>query len=124
MPLTLMSVLPPPAMSHESGMPFRLQSGSPSQASPIESPSQSACVGFEIVGQLSHASPRPSASRSDCVGLETPKQLSKQSDTPSPSASRPSSVLPLQLLSTPSQTSDAPGLIAAFVSLQSRLFET
>src|SRR5260221_9338556 len=90
MPLKFVSRLVPPARAHESGTPFRLQSGAPAaiaHASPIESPSQSCCSGFAIVGQLSQASPTSSPSVSVCVAFATVGQLSTQLATPSPSVS-------------------------------------
>src|SRR5262249_17219250 len=53
MPLKFVSWLVPPAMSQESGTPFRLQSGAPaaiSHASPTPSPLQSCCCGFASDG--------------------------------------------------------------------------
>src|SRR5687768_16111482 len=67
-----------------------------------------------------HASPTPLPSTSAWSGLATSGQLSHGSPTLSPSPSlNPSSIAPLQSLSTPSQTSIASGLIEASSSLQS-----
>src|SRR6185369_14215353 len=101
MPFAFWSWLVASAMSQVSGTELRLQSGAPAaiaHASPIWSPSQSACPGLAIVGQLStqstmlsaslstSATPQPQAPGADFSGSFG--HPSAQFGAPSPSSSK------------------------------------
>src|SRR5436309_2211892 len=86
------------------------------QSDPSGTPSLSSSGSTQSLRPSPSVSGKPSSvTKLQLSSLQSPLQVVH----PSPSRSNPSSITPLQLLSTPSQSSVAPGKIVGLASLQS-----